>query len=256
MVNVVDESLRQFIPGRIGSDKDALYTFQNYAELFHSAYAGYFVTTFRIGLIATVIALLVSYPLAYFLARFQKQWVRTVVLALLISFLFLSSAVRVYALELTFGPIGLMKIVAGIFNVSTGSAAFAEILVIAGLIHYAVPVATLILVGAIQNVSPRLSDAAESLGASRAQAHLDVTVPLTSRGILSAFAICYTLSISAFIVPLILGRGRVVFVSNLIYNRFSEVANYPSGSAISLVMLFASLVLVYMLTRLLSRRRG
>ena len=53
---------------------------------------------------------------------------------------------------------------------------------------------------------------------------------------------------------MILGKGRITFVSNLIYNRFSEIANYPSGSAISLVMLLLSLSLIYGVSRLLSRR--
>ena len=56
---------------------------------------------------------------------------------------------------------------------------------------------------------------------------MTVTVPLSSRGILSAFLISYTLCISAFVVPMVLGKGKVLFVSNLIYNRFSEIANYP-----------------------------
>ena len=81
-----------------------------------------------------------------------------------------------------------------------------------------------------------------------------MTVPLSIRGLLSAFLITYTLSISAFVVPMVLGKGKVVFVSNLIFSRFSEVANYPSGAAISVVMLVVSMLVIYVISRFAVQR--
>ena len=120
--------------------------------------------------------------------------------------------------------------------------------------HYVFPMAAIILVGTIQNVNPHLVDAAQVLGAPRWKAHLGITVPLSMRGVLSAFLICYTLNIGSFVVPMILGRGRVLFVSNILYNRFSEVANYPSGAAIAMVILILTLLLVYAVSRLAIER--
>jgi ABC-type spermidine/putrescine transport system permease subunit I len=77
-------------------------------------------------------------------------------------------------------------------------------------------------------------------------------MPLCIRGLVSAFMVSMTLGISAFVIPWILGRGRVLFISNLVYSRFSEVANYPSGAAISIVMMVASLVLIGLMSRLAS----
>jgi ABC-type spermidine/putrescine transport system permease subunit I len=253
MANVVEESFRLFVPGRVGSTKDAPYTLYNYVELLNWTYVRYFLETFRIGLIASVIALIIAFPIAYLVARFPVEWVRNLMLGFLVTMMFLSSVVRVYAMELTFGPVGLMKPISRLLGMRANSPEFAEMLVVAGLLHYVIPVSALILVGTVQNINPRWVEAAQSLGAPRWKAHLGITIPLSVRGILSAFVICYTLNISAFVVPLILGKGRITFVSNLIYNRFSEIANYPSGSAMSLVMLLCSLVLVYGVSRLLSR---
>jgi putative spermidine/putrescine transport system permease protein len=58
---------------------------------------------------------------------------------------------------------------------------------------------------------------------------------------------------SGFVVPMILGKGKVLFISNLIYSRFSEIANYPSGSAIAVAMLFLSLVIIYGITFVANR---
>jgi putative spermidine/putrescine transport system permease protein len=125
-----------------------------------------------------------------------------------------------------------------------------------GLLHYLIPISAITLLGTIQNINPRLSEAAQALGAPRWTAHLTVTVPLCVPGLLSAFLICFTLCLSAFVVPMILGKGKVLFVSNLIYARFSEIANYPSGSAVSIAMLVMSLAIIYGITRFVSARWG
>ena len=85
---------------------------------------------------------------------------------------------------------------------------------------------------------------------------LTITVPLCVPGLLSAFLICFTLCLSAFVVPLILGKGKVLFISNLIYARFSQIANYPSGSAVAIIMLAVSLLTIYAVTRVVSARWG
>ena len=74
------------------------------------------------------------------------------------------------------------------------------------------------------------------------------------RGILAAFPFGFTFSISAFVIPMILGKGRVLFISNLIYTRFSEIANYPSGAAISVVLFVLAMLIVYAMTAMINKR--
>ena len=92
--------------------------------------------------------------------------------------------------------------------------AYTEIVVILGLLHYLIPISALTLLGTLQNINPRLTEAAQALGAPRWRAHLTITVPLSVPGLLSAFLICFTLCLSAFVVPLILGKGKVLFLSD------------------------------------------
>ena len=131
---------------------------------------------------------------------------------------------------------------------------YIEVLVGAGLLHYIIPMSILTLLGTIQNVDSRLTDAAQALGAPAWKAHLTVTLPLCMRGILAAFLFAFTFSISAFVIPMILGKGRVLFISNLIYNRFSEIANYPSGAAISIVLFALAMLIVYVMTNQVNKR--
>ena len=254
LANVVEESFRLFVPGRIGASKDAPYTLFNYTELFNKTYLFYFVETARIGFIASIIGLFFGFPIAYVIARMLREFWRKFAIGFLIGIMFLSTLVRVYALQLTFGPTGLAKILSGLLGVSMNGRFYTELVVILGLLHYLIPIAALTLLGTIQNVNPRLSDAAQALGAPRWMAHLSITVPLCIPGLLSAFLISFTLCLSAFVVPMILGKGKILFVSNLIYARFSEIANYPSGSAISIIMLVLSLAIIYGITYFVNSR--
>ncbi len=256
LTNVVEESFRLFEPGRIGAAKDAPFTLFNYAELLDKAYLLYFTETVRFGLISSGAALVIAFPMAYLVARQRSALVRKLAVGFLIGMMFLSTLVRVYALQLTFGPTGLSRFLASLLDISPNGRPYTEFVVILGLLHYQIPIAAITLLGTIQNVNPRLAEAAQALGASRLRAHLSVTLPLCTAGLLSAFLITFTLCLSAFVVPMILGKGKVLFVSNLIYARFSEIANYPSGSAVSVVMLVLSLSIIYGVSRLVAARWG
>jgi putative spermidine/putrescine transport system permease protein len=248
------ESLRQFTPGRIGAVADAPLTLSNYAELLNSSFAEFFFQTLRISVLASLAGLLFSFPLAYWITRRASARGRAIAIAFFVTLMFLSVLVRTYALELTFGAAGPFRgalISLGIYPNSRG---YIELLVTGGLLHYILPMSTLTLLPTIQNVDPRLVDAAQTLGAPGWRAHSSITLPLCRHGLLAAFLFSFAFSISAFVIPMILGKGRVLFVSNLIYNRFSEVANYPSGAAISIVLFLVSILTVYLMTRHIGRR--
>lgn len=249
LVMVGNESLKLFVPGRVGAAHDAPATFQNYAELLQPAYAGYFAATFSISLIATLLALVLAYPIGYRVAREGRPGLRRAWIAFLVVMLFLSILIRVYAVSLAVGPAGFGRGLAGLFGVGLNSRGYAEISVVLGLLHCLIPMAAIVLLAPLQSLNPRLVEAAQALGAPRWKAHATITLPLSVRGVLAAFMLCFTFSISAFVIPMVLGKGRVLFVSNLIYARFGEIGNYPSGAALSITLLVLSLFVVYAIGR-------
>jgi ABC-type spermidine/putrescine transport system permease subunit I len=250
---ILDESFRAYTPGKVGSSLGAELTFANYAELFAPAYGGYFFKTYLLAFISAALSVAIAFPIAYYVVRTAKAPWRGIVIGFLVMMLFLSALVRVYSIELTFGTVGLFKPLLTALSVNMNSRRYLEVLVVLGLLHLTIPISALTLIGTIQNVNPRLVEAAASLGASYTRAHLTVTVPLSLQGILSGFLIAFTIGVSAFVIPWILGKGRVVFISNLIYSRFSEMANYPSGAALSVAMLILSLLVVYLISRFARR---
>jgi ABC-type spermidine/putrescine transport system permease subunit I len=244
---ILAESLTRYVPGRIGAGAFEP-TLENYFDFFSPVYAALFAKTYWLAFLGATLTVLISFPIAYYLARTSNRGLRNAVLALLIMMMFLSALVRVYSLELTFGSVGLVAPILTSLGIAANGRAYLETLVVVGLIHLSIPVAVLVLIGTIQNINPRLVEAAQSLGASRLAAHLGVTVPLSMPGILSAFLISFTLGVTAFVIPWIMGKGRVNFISNLIYSRFSEMAHYPSGAALSIAMLVLSLAIIYLVS--------
>jgi ABC-type spermidine/putrescine transport system permease subunit I len=240
------ESFRPFVAGRVGSG--AGWTLRNYTELIEPAYAFYFYDTFRIGFIVSAIALLLAIPLAWQAARTRRHAVRVAIFGLLIGLLFMSLIARLYAIQMTWGSNGPLAFFGTLIGVPARSTGYAAIQVAIGLLHFVLPMVAMILIGTFQNISPRLEEAAASLGAPRWRVALTVTLPLALPGLLSAFMIAFAMCISSFVVPLILGRGVVLFTTNLMYVRFSDVANFPSGAAIGMIMFILAGAVVYVMT--------
>ena len=254
LTELLAQSLRQFTPGRVGIVPDAPFTLGNYADLFSGAFADVLVTTFSIGALAAGVSLLLAFPLAYCIVRrFTARW-RTVALGVMITLVLSSVLVKTYAVELTFGSVGLTRPLMLALGVPPNGRATIEAVVVAGLVHAIVPVAVLTLIGAVQSVDPRLIEAAQVLGAPAWRAHLSITLPLAGPAVVSSFLVSLTFAISAFVIPMVLGRGRVLFMSNIVYTRFSDIANYPSGAAVSLAMLAVSMAVIAAVSAVRTRR--
>jgi putative spermidine/putrescine transport system permease protein len=249
LVYLAIQSLRPFVDGRALSTG---WTWLNYAELMRPAYAYYFFDTLRFGLIVGVLATALGAPLAWVAARGTPA-LRRAILGLLIGLLFTSLIARLFAIVVTYGTTGPLAGMAALFGVAASSPRYAAILVGLGLLHFTLPAAVLTLLGTFQNLNPRLEEAAASLGAPRWRVALGILLPLAAPGLISAFLIAFAMSISNFVVPLLLGRGVVLFTTSLMYVRITEIANYPSGAAIGIVMLGLAFAVVYGLSALVRR---
>jgi ABC-type spermidine/putrescine transport system permease subunit I len=245
------ESFRPFTPGSVRAGEG--WTLFHYRELLQPAYLFYAWETFRIGLIVSALSVLGGAPLAFAAVRARAAWVRKGLLALLVGLLVMSLIARLYAIEMSWGATGPLAPLGALLGLPPRSPRYAEVLVGIGLLHFTLPVVALMLVGVFRALSPRLEEAAASLGATRADAVMTVVLPLAAPGLVSAFLVALAMCISNFIAPLLLGRGVVVFTTSLMYTRFADIGNYPSGAAIGISMLILSFCVVYGLSALARR---
>ena len=217
-------------------------TLDNYAVFIDGAYLRYFTDTFGLSLAACAFVMLVSYPVAYWLVHSRARRLRGAMLSVLLLSIFASATVKVYGVALAFSPAGLRSPLAALIGAAPASRAVTSCIVGIGLVNFLLPIAILGCVAPIQGVSQSLGLAAQSLGANRLAMHVRVLIPLCLPGLLQVFLLIYAGAVSAFVVPWILGRGQLNFVSNLVYARFSEMSDFPGGAALSMLLLLASLL--------------
>ena len=215
-------------------------------------------TTLRLGLVTTVVALLVGYPLAHMMARMRSRLGSVLLLMAVLAPLLTGVVVRTYAwmtLLSDKGVINSLLLQWGLVG-SPLRLMYNELGIVVALTHIYVPFMVLTLVGVIGRIDERLEQAARTLGASRLRAFLEVTLPLSLPGILAGSLLVFALSISAYVTPILMGGFQIMTLPILIYQQISASFNLGFAAALGLVLLVVSLSLVVAYNHVLGRLSG
>jgi putative spermidine/putrescine transport system permease protein len=125
-----------------------------------------------------------------------------------------------------------------------------------GLVHFALPVAILSLVGVIEAVDPALEEAARSLGAGPGRTFLRVTLPLTLPGVAAGSMLVFALTVAAFVTPALMGGPSLIVLSTLIYQQMTVTLEWGFGAAVATILLVVATALFLLYQRLLALARG
>ena len=227
------------------------FTLDNFARIWD--YAVVFTRSFKLALIATVICLLVGYPISCFLARegagFQRVAMMLIMLPMWMNFL-----LRTYAwmsiLENTgllnrfFDAIGLFDLINGLFGteikyfkmINTQGA------VVLGMVYNFLPFMVFPIYTLLSKMDYRLTEAAADLGCNNWQTLWKVTMPLSIPGIVSGITMVFMPSVTTFFIPRVLGGGNTMMFGDLIEAKFLTEGNWNVGSALSLIMMVLILI--------------
>ena len=251
LLSVFQFSFRAFVPGSM--DVGGL-TLANFTTLNKSIYLDAFVNTLRLSVETTVLSLLVAYPLDYALVRVRRRWLKSAILIISITPLFLGEIVRTYSWIIVLGSNGFLNTMLrklGIIDQPL-SLMFTHLGVLVALVHVTIPVVVLMLATAISHINRDYEKAAQSLGAGPIRTFLTVTLPLSMPGILASITTAFAWTFSAFATPQMIGGGRVPTVSTLVYQLGFSSMNFPLAASLSvagLVMTIAALVILGRFTR-------
>lgn len=243
-------------PGKVGASADLRYSLDGYKLILGRPYLPYILDTLRLSAVSAAFAVILGSLLGYRIARTASQIRRKTLLGFLLGLTFLSILVRVYALSITFGVAGPAGSLLRHMGINLASRGYAEFMIMLGFLHFLIPISALILVGTFSSIPTSFYEAACSLGAARWKAHLDTTVRMALSGLYSCYILAFGLAVSSFVIPLILGQGKIQFLANLAYIRFGEMADYPGGAAISIVLLTISLLIIAVLGKIVSVSRS
>jgi spermidine/putrescine transport system permease protein len=230
------------------------FTLENYVRAFEPVYLQVFSNSLVIAGTTTVLALLIGYPTAYAIAKLPSRW-RTVALVLVVLPFWTNFLIRTYAWIILLnseGPINSSLMDVGIISAPIGFL-YTPGAVIVGLVYAYLPLVILPVYASIERLDRQLIEAAGNLGASRARAFFDVTLPLTLPGVMIGAIFVFVPSLGNFVIPELLGGGKTVMVGNLIRDQFLEARDWPFGAVLALFVI-TLLVVLFALQAAISRR--
>jgi ABC-type spermidine/putrescine transport system permease subunit I len=228
------------------------WTLANYTHFLGDAhYLGVLGRSLQVGVMVTALTVGLGLPLAYWLARLESR-VAPLLLLLATFPLWISAVVRSFGWVILLARNGVVSDALQSLGLvgRTFQLAYTMTGVVAALTQVLLPFAVLSLYGVIRSIDPELERAAQNLGAGPWRAAMLTTLPLATRGVLSAALLVFALSISAFATPSLVGGARVQLMSTTIYEQMTELADWNFAAAISFILLAVVLVISLLWARL------
>lgn len=203
----------------------------------------------RVAGLATIFTLIVAYPTAAALLKVRNRTWRTLAYVALFSPLLMSVVSRSYGWLLLLSDNGFVNQMFGALGLGPYRLIFNETGVIIAIVHVILPYAVLPILNIMTQVPPIYGEAAKDLGAGGWALFRRVTLPLTLPGVIVAAEIVFALSISAFVTPSLLGGGRVLTLSRLVYDNIGLV-EWGLAAVQAIVLLATALAALFVLERM------
>ena len=244
-------SLYERVPGTVGGTRPAV-RLANYAEAV-SAYGEHFLRSFGYALVATVLALLIGYPLAYcigVLAR-GRPLLQGLMLVMVIAPFFTSFILRTIAWRQILADDSLVVSVLKAVQLLPDDARLTAtpVAVVAGLTYNFLPFMTLPIYASLERLDLRLVEAGGDLYAGPASTFRHVTLPLSMPGVVSGTLLTFIPAAGDYVNAALLGNSSTAMIGNVIDSRFFRVVDYPTAAALSVLLMLAILVLVGLYVR-------
>ncbi len=225
-------------PSRIGGF-EPVFSLDNYSQAFERSTP--FVTSLVLAMSGTILCLLAGLPMAYFIAT-RAGHRKSLLIVLLIVPFWTSFLIRTYAWLTILGPDGL----AGLVGDLTGDRSFrilgTPLAVLIGVVYGYLPLMIFPIYVTMERMDRGLVEASKDLGAGRLATFRQITLPITLPGLITGSILVFIPLMGEYVVPAILGYGRVFLVGNQLVLQFLEARNWPEGAARAVVLILIMLV--------------
>jgi spermidine/putrescine transport system permease protein len=217
------------------------FTLQNYASIVRSPEP--FITSIFLAVVGTMLCLFVGLPLAYYIATRAGDRKALFIILLVIPF-WTSFLIRTYAWIVILGPDGI----AGYIADATGNRTFrilgTEAAVLIGLVYGYLPLMVFPLYVTLERIDRTLVEASKDLGAGRWATFRQVTLPIALPGLITGSILVFIPMMGEYVIPEILGYGRVFTIGNSLVLRFFDARNWPAGAAQAVGLILVMMISV------------
>lgn len=228
------------------TDKTGAFTLDNIAEL--PRYAGTFGISMLYALIATVICLLIAYPLSYFMSQMGPVAKRMLVMLIMLP-MWMNFLIRTYSWITILSNTGLINTLLGKLGIGPVQLINTPGAVVLGMVYNFLPYMILPIYTVMEKLDHSLLEAAADLGSSPLSRLRRVILPLSMPGVISGITMVFVPSVSTFYISQKLGGGKTMLIGDVIEMQFQTSYNYNLGAALSLVLMILILVSLAIMNR-------
>jgi len=235
------------------TDTNGTFTLSNLASFF-TDYLPIFGRSVKLALIATVICLLIGYPMAYFISRAKPRTQRILIMLIMLP-MWMNFLIRTYSWMVILQDTGLINRFIGLFGLGPVKIIGTEAAVIIGMVYDYLPYMIIPIYTIMAKLDPRLFEAAADLGCNNFAVMRKVVLPLSISGIVSGITMVFVPSVSTFYISQKLGGGTFFLIGDAIENHYLS-NNYNMVAALSLVLMLILLVGLAIVNRFTDSEEG
>jgi spermidine/putrescine transport system permease protein len=219
-----------------------------------SLYVKVFWDSILVAFVTTLFTLVFGYPFAYFATKIKKY--KIVIMLLIMAPFLTNSLIRTYGwivILSTNGSLNHILLISGIIKEPL-KMLYSYGAVMIGMIYTMFPFMVLPLYNSIDKLDKSYLEASKDLGASSWKTFISITLPLTMPGIVAGCILVFVPSVGLFFIPDLMGGSNVMLIGNLIRNQFLQANDWPFGAALSIVMIFISLILILFYVKIIGKK--
>jgi spermidine/putrescine transport system permease protein len=249
-IPLVYMALESLKTGTIDTGFQLTWEFSNYTNALKD-YDEQFVRSFEYAGLATLVALLIGYPLAYVIAFRGGRWRNALLLMVIVPF-FVTYLIRTLSWETILSDSGIVvSTLQSIGVVSEGGRLLdTTVSVVAGITYNFLPFMILPLYASLERIDPRMLEAGYDLYGRRRDVFLRVTLPLSMPGVVAGVLLTFIPAAGDFINAQLLGTPKQFMIGNVIQSRYLVVADYPTAAALSFLLMAFMLIIVIIWARI------
>lgn len=210
--------------------------------------------TFKIATTVAIAALLIAYPLAYFLVyRVTHRRLRTILYMAVIVPLWVSYLLRAYTWKTILGSEGVLNsflVWIGLLDEPTDIFLYNQFSMVVTLTYIFIPFMVMPIYTALEKIPRTMVEASKDLGVGPLITFLRVTLPLSMPGVIAGLTFTFCLSFGDFVAPFLVGGPNGFMIANIVQSQFGATLNWPLGAALSIVMLAIVLTIISVSDRL------